>query len=115
MGYSSWRSLTALVVLALISSTPALTEAISCTQALQFLIPCQSFLLGVGEISSPCCVGAQSLARATISSKDQETVIQCLQQVALTVTVNLDNAKQLPQLCKIDGPVPEQLNINCDA
>ncbi|KAK4438247.1 hypothetical protein Salat_0158900 [Sesamum alatum] len=116
MGYSSSRWLVAVVVLALISFSPlAPVEAISCTQALEFLMPCQSFLLGMGEISSTCCVGAQSLARATISSTDQKTVCQCLKQVALSVKVNQDNAKQLPRLCKIDVPVPVQLNVNCDA
>ncbi|KAK4438243.1 hypothetical protein Salat_0158500 [Sesamum alatum] len=90
MGYSSSKWLVAMVVLALITfSLPASAKAISCTQALEFLMPCQSFLLGVGEISSTCCV-------------------------ALSVKVNQDNAKQLPQLCKIDVPIPVQLNVNCD-
>ncbi|KAK4438245.1 hypothetical protein Salat_0158700 [Sesamum alatum] len=116
MGYSSSRWLVAVVVLALITfSPPAPAEAISCTQALEFLISCQSFLLGVGEISTNCCVGAQSLAQATVSSADQKIVCHCLKQAALSVKVNQDNAKQLPQLCKIDVPVPVQLNVNCDA
>ncbi|KAL0363197.1 UNVERIFIED_CONTAM: Non-specific lipid-transfer protein 2A [Sesamum calycinum] len=115
MGYSSGRCWAAVVFLALISFCPPVpAEAISCTQALQFLMPCQSFLFGVGEISSSCCVGAQSLARATVSSTDRKTVCQCLKQVALSVRINLDNAKQLPQLCKIDVPIPVQLNVNCD-
>ncbi|KAK4438241.1 hypothetical protein Salat_0158300 [Sesamum alatum] len=77
MGYSSSRWLVAVVVLAVITfNPPAPAEAISCTQALEFLMSCQSFLLGVGEISSNCCVGAQSLARATVLSADRKIVCQ---------------------------------------
>ncbi|KAI3456490.1 hypothetical protein Pfo_013153 [Paulownia fortunei] len=108
--------LAGLLVLALIScSPPGPAKAMSCTQALEYLMPCQPFLMGIGEITSPCCLGAQALAQATASPADRKSVCQCLKQVAVTVNVNQDKAKQLPQLCKIDFPVPVQPDINCDA
>ncbi|KAK4439374.1 Non-specific lipid-transfer protein 2A [Sesamum alatum] len=114
-GYNS-RCLVGLAVLALISfSPPAPAEAISCTQALEFLMPCQSYLLGLAGIGSSCCLGAQSLARAAVSPTDRKSVCQCLKQVAMTAKVDEDKAKQLPQLCNIDVPVPVQFNVNCDA
>ncbi|KAL0315117.1 UNVERIFIED_CONTAM: Non-specific lipid-transfer protein 11 [Sesamum calycinum] len=88
---------------------------LSCTQALEFLMPCQSYLLGLGGINPSCCVGAQSLAAAAVSPTDRKSVCQCLKQVATLARVDEDYAKQLPQLCNIDVPIPLQLNINCDA
>ncbi|KAK4398917.1 Non-specific lipid-transfer protein 2A [Sesamum angolense] len=114
-GYSS-KCLVVLAVLALISFSPLVpAEAISCTQALEFLMPCQSYLLGLGGINPSCCVGAQSLAAAAVSPTDRKSVCQCLKQVATLATVDEDYAKQLPQLCNVDVPIPLQLNINCDA
>ncbi|KAL0442965.1 UNVERIFIED_CONTAM: Non-specific lipid-transfer protein 2A [Sesamum latifolium] len=114
-GYSS-RCLVVLAVLALISfSPPAPAEAISCTQAMEFLMPCQSYLLGLGGINPSCCSGAQSLAAAAVYPTDRKSVCQCLKQVAMLAKVDKDNAKQLPQLCNIAVPVPLQLNVNCDA
>ncbi|KAG8385772.1 hypothetical protein BUALT_Bualt03G0080000 [Buddleja alternifolia] len=102
-----------LVLALILYSAPA--QAISCTQALQYLMPCQPFLLGISDISSPCCLGAQALAQATTSQADRKSVCQCLKQVASSVNVNQDKAKQLPQLCKIDVPVAIQPNVDCDA
>ncbi|PIN09307.1 hypothetical protein CDL12_18111 [Handroanthus impetiginosus] len=114
MAYSSRTCLAALAVLALICSPAPATSAVSCTQAVEYLMPCQSFLMGLAEISSSCCLGAQALAQATVSQTDRKSVCQCLKQIASSINVNQDKAKELPQLCKIDVPVPVRTDINCD-
>ncbi|KAL7130340.1 hypothetical protein ABFS83_13G127100 [Erythranthe nasuta] len=110
--------LAGVLVLALISCSgvaPA-NGTVLCTQALEYLMPCQPFLMGVGDITTACCLGAQALSHATSASPaDTKSVCQCLKQVASSVDVNQDKAKQLPQLCKISVPVPIQPDVNCDA
>ncbi|KAL3627444.1 hypothetical protein CASFOL_028807 [Castilleja foliolosa] len=86
----------------------------SCTQAVEYLMPCQSFLMGIGEITPTCCQGAQALAKATVSPADRKSVCQCLKQIALSINVNVDKAKKLPELCNIKVPVPLQPDVNCD-
>ncbi|KAL3820778.1 hypothetical protein ACJIZ3_006683 [Penstemon smallii] len=113
MGYNS-SCLVSLVVLALIiSCNLAPTTAISCTEAIEYLIPCQPYLFGWSGITASCCQGAQSLAIASLSDH-RKSVCQCLKQVALSLNVNLDNAKQLPALCKISLPFEIRPHIDCN-
>ncbi|KAK4485032.1 hypothetical protein RD792_007648 [Penstemon davidsonii] len=113
MGYNSSCLVTLVVLAMIISCNLAPTTAISCTEAIEYLMPCQTFLFGWSGITAPCCQGAQSLAIASLS--DRKSVCQCLKQAALSLNVNLDNAKQLPALCKISLPFEIRPDIDCNA
>ncbi|KAK6124495.1 hypothetical protein DH2020_041748 [Rehmannia glutinosa] len=97
------------------SSPTGPAKATSCTAALEYLMPCQPYLMGIGEITPTCCQGVQALANATVTSADRKSVCECLKQAALSVNINQDKANQLPKLCNVDVPVPVQPNVNCDA
>ncbi|KAI3456492.1 hypothetical protein Pfo_013155, partial [Paulownia fortunei] len=90
-------------------------SAISCVEAITKLMPCQPFLLGIGsDVTVPCCQGAESLNQLAGSKPDQlKTMCECFKQAATSMGVDVDRAKQLPQLCKITVPVPIDPNIQC--
>ncbi|XP_011096024.1 probable non-specific lipid-transfer protein 3 [Sesamum indicum] len=92
-------------------------SAISCLDAITRLMPCQSYLLGFSSsVSVQCCQGAASLNQLVGSDRGQlKPLCQCLKQTAVSIGVNVDRAKQLPQLCKITVPVPIDPNVNCDS
>lgn len=115
MAYGS--SFAGVLVLVLISGGRWLapSDAVSCMQAVEYLMPCQSFLMGFGSITTACCAGAQGLAKVTTSAADTKSACECLKQVAVWVNVNHDKAEQLPQLCNVKVPVPVQPDVNCDA
>ncbi|CAI9783956.1 unnamed protein product [Fraxinus pennsylvanica] len=109
MAPGSSNYLPGLVVLALISfSSIAPANAISCTQALTDMLPCQAFLMGIGDVTVPCCQGVQALIQSVSSQADRKSVCECLKQAAFSANVNQERAKELPQLCKIDVPKPFQ-------
>ncbi|KAK4398912.1 hypothetical protein Sango_1366700 [Sesamum angolense] len=91
-------------------------SAISCLNAITRLMPCESYLLGFSSsVSVQCCQGAESLNQLAGSDRGQlKPLCQCLKQAAVSLGVNVDKAKQLPQLCKITVPVPIDPNVNCD-
>ncbi|KAK4439376.1 hypothetical protein Salat_0272500 [Sesamum alatum] len=103
-----------LLVLAVGTSRPV--SAISCLDAVTRLMPCQPFLLGASSsVTVPCCQGAESLNQLAGSDRGQlKTLCQCLKQAAVSIGVNVDRAKQLPQLCNITVPVPIDPNVDCD-
>ncbi|CAA2958451.1 non-specific lipid-transfer AP10-like [Olea europaea subsp. europaea] len=104
-----------LVILALISFSPIdPVNAISCTQALTDLLPCQAFLIGMGDVTVPCCQGVQALIQIVSSQADRKSVCVCLKQAAFSANVNQERVKELPQLCKIDVPKPFQPDGECN-
>ncbi|XP_073154154.1 non-specific lipid-transfer protein 1-like [Henckelia pumila] len=115
MAYNSGVFIGILVLSMVVANMPGLTQSISCAEALEFLLPCQSFLMGSGDISVPCCQGTKALSQASSTQADRQSVCQCLKQAAASVNVNVDRAKQLPQLCNVSVPVPVQPDVNCDA
>ncbi|KAL7212310.1 hypothetical protein ACSBR2_015065 [Camellia fascicularis] len=80
----------------------ALIATITCQDAILKILPCEQYLLGNGDITVPCCQGAQNLNQMANSTADRRAVCACFKQVGPSVRVNVDRAKKLPDLCKID-------------
>ncbi|THG01421.1 hypothetical protein TEA_023609 [Camellia sinensis var. sinensis] len=91
-----------MVILALIASSMTVNATITCQDAIMKLLPCEQYLLGNGGITVPCCPGAQNLNQMANSTADRQAVCACFKQVGPSLGVNVDRAKQLPNLCKID-------------
>ncbi|GFQ05044.1 non-specific lipid-transfer protein cw18 [Phtheirospermum japonicum] len=91
-------------------------SAISCFETITTLMPCQLFLLGMGNsVTVPCCQGAESLSQLVSSHRDElKATCQCIKQAAAAMGVDAARAKQIPQLCNISVPVPIDPNVNCD-
>ncbi|KAJ9566326.1 hypothetical protein OSB04_002292 [Centaurea solstitialis] len=89
-------------------------NAISCQEAMARMLPCQGFLMGIGEINGPCCQSAQSLSEIAKSTPGERTsVCQCLKQAAVVMGINVTNAQEIPQLCHLDLDV-SLINPNVD-
>ncbi|KAM7502591.1 hypothetical protein LguiB_001495 [Lonicera macranthoides] len=102
----------AMIILAL-TGRPA-NAVISCTEAITRLLPCEPYLVGFSDISVPCCEAAASLNQQASTKDDRKALCQCFKETGPGLGVKEDRAKQLPQLCNINVPVPIDLNVNCD-
>ncbi|KAL7242959.1 hypothetical protein ACSBR1_015380 [Camellia fascicularis] len=91
-----------MVILALIASSVTVNATITCQDAILKILPCEPYLLGIGDITVPCCQGAQNLNQMVNSTADRRAVCACFKQVGPSLGVNVDRAKKLPDLCKID-------------
>ncbi|CAL5345578.1 unnamed protein product [Camellia sinensis] len=91
-----------MVILALIASSVTVNATITCEDAILKILPCEPYLSGIGDISVPCCQGAQNLNQMANSTADHRSVCACFKQVGPSLGVNVDRAKKLPDLCKID-------------
>ncbi|KAI8000384.1 hypothetical protein LOK49_LG09G01448 [Camellia lanceoleosa] len=91
-----------MVILTLIVSSVTVNATITCQDAIMKILPCEQYLLGNGGITVPCCQGAQNLNQMANSTADRQAVCACFKQVGPPLGVNVDRAKQLPNLCKID-------------
>ncbi|KAL7242961.1 hypothetical protein ACSBR1_015382 [Camellia fascicularis] len=91
-----------MVILALIASSVTVNTTITCQDAILKILPCEPYLLGIGDITVPCCQGAQNLNQMANSTADRRAVCACFKQVGPSLGVNVDRAKKLPDLCKID-------------
>ncbi|KAI3680476.1 hypothetical protein L6452_35247 [Arctium lappa] len=78
-------------------------NAIFCQEAVARMLPCQGFLMGIGQINDPCCQSAQSLSEIAQTTPEERTsVCQCFKQVAALMGINMTKAQEIPQLCHID-------------
>ncbi|KAI8001143.1 hypothetical protein LOK49_LG09G01463 [Camellia lanceoleosa] len=103
-----------MVILALIASSVTVNATITCQDAILKLLPCEPYLLGIGDITVPCCQGAQNLNQMVNSTADRRAVCACFNQVGPSLGVNVDRAKKLPDLCKIDlGGITIDFTIDC--
>ncbi|KAI8001467.1 Non-specific lipid-transfer protein 2 [Camellia lanceoleosa] len=70
----------------------------------------------VGHRRHHCAVlsGAQNLNQMVNSTADRRAVCACFNQVGPSLGVNVDRAKKLPDLCKIDlGGITIDFTIDC--
>jgi hypothetical protein len=83
---------------------------ISCKDAITTLLPCQLFLVGSGPVSPPlaCCLGAHSVTKQLLATPPaaRKAVCECIKNYGKVVGVKPEKVKQLPDLCKINGPAP---------
>ncbi|KAL0442963.1 UNVERIFIED_CONTAM: hypothetical protein Slati_2019000 [Sesamum latifolium] len=104
--------LAGIVVLVLIS-IPARLNAFSCTEALTYLLPCRSFLMGNDSITVSCCRGVDVLRQAAAAQSDKRAICRCLQQAALAANVSRAKIEGVEIACKINIPYPLGPNFNC--
>lgn len=88
---------------------------ISCQDAVTALLPCQSFLVGSGPATptAACCLGAQNVLKQATTIVVRKTLCECFKKAGTEMGVKPERAKQIPNLCKIDVPVPIDPNVDC--
>ncbi|XP_062161005.1 non-specific lipid-transfer protein-like [Alnus glutinosa] len=91
------------------------SDDISCKDAVTALLPCQSFLVGSAPPppTAACCVGAQNVLKQAATSEVRKALCECFKKVGKEMGVKPERAKQIPNLCKFNVPVPIDLNVDC--
>jgi hypothetical protein len=83
---------------------------ISCREGITTLLPCQSFLVGFGPASptAACCLGAQTVTKQLLAATPEarKALCECILKYGKDVGAKPEKAKQIRELCKIDGPAP---------
>ncbi|KAJ3693319.1 hypothetical protein LUZ60_008799 [Juncus effusus] len=93
------------------------SSSFSCSNAVNALVPCGTFLLGAGQADQPdqrCCQSAQTLKSMAVTVDMRKSLCKCLEQSGPSFGVQPERAKTLPKLCKLDLNIPISPNYNCD-
>lgn len=96
-----------LTIMTLVSKSKYVHAAITCQDAVTQLQPCLPFL--TGEADSPvflCCQNVAKINDAASTTEIRRNLCKCFKKIAPAIGVKPDRAKQLPQLCAVDVPVP---------
>ncbi|XP_059440656.1 non-specific lipid-transfer protein-like [Corylus avellana] len=88
---------------------------ISCKDAITTLIPCQPFLVGSDPASptAACCLGAQNVVKQATTPEARKALCECFKKSGKDMGVKPEKVKQIPDLCKIDVPVPIDPDVDC--
>lgn len=90
--------------------------AISCSDALNTLLPCTSYLLaGEARPTAECCTSVRSLNKMAVTVASRRALCQCFKGTAPSFGVKLERAKGLLSLCKLTVNVAMTFNVNCSS
>ena len=105
-----------LIILVLNASASAsAADGITCEEALTQLITCQPYFLGFGPTPSPtCCKGAENVSQQANTTTIRRSLCECFEKAAKAFQIIPERLKQLPQLCKIQVPVPLDPTVDCN-
>ncbi|XP_062079570.1 non-specific lipid-transfer protein 8-like [Humulus lupulus] len=88
--------------------------AITCSDVINDLRPCVSYLVsGAGKPPAACCAGVSTLASASASSADKKTACECIKNSAKNIKLKADLAQALPKNCGINLPFAVSPNTDC--
>ncbi|KAK4396023.1 Non-specific lipid-transfer protein [Sesamum angolense] len=76
-------------------------QGLTCSDVVEALLPCQTFLKQGGNVPGNCCSGVKSLDKAANTGALRQTVCQCLQAAGKADGVNAKYAAALPKQCNI--------------
>ncbi|KAK6917812.1 Bifunctional inhibitor/plant lipid transfer protein/seed storage helical domain [Dillenia turbinata] len=97
-------------------TAPITLDAISCSDAVAALVPCESFLLGQGpaKASNSCCSSAQALNKKADTTETRRSLCECFKQISPSVGVSPDRAALLPKLCQLNVDLNISPDVNCN-
>ncbi|OWM87679.1 hypothetical protein CDL15_Pgr022792 [Punica granatum] len=103
------------LVIAVITSSRATADIISCGDAIAALIPCEAFLLGssLPTPSSDCCSGARNLESMANTVEKRRALCQCFEQTSPSFGVKPDRVNSLPLYCKLKITLPAEPHYDC--
>ncbi|XP_072962668.1 non-specific lipid-transfer protein-like [Typha angustifolia] len=104
-----------LLLLAASCSAAAAATAVSCSDAVNALIPCGAYLIGTGATgpSLQCCKSAQALEKMATTVAMRRQLCQCLKDTGPSFGVKPERARRLPPFCKLNLNIPISPNVNC--
>lgn len=103
-----------MMMMLILSATTARAEL--CQESLISLLPCMPYLMGSHPPtpSAYCCIGVQAVAKKAMTSEALKTLCVCFKNAANRLGVKDDRAEQLPNLCKINVPIPIKPDVDCN-
>nr|CAD1839550.1 unnamed protein product [Ananas comosus var. bracteatus] len=101
---------------AVVREAAAAGSGVSCSDAVNKLIPCGSFLVGTGPAkpSARCCQSAQGLQQMATTVAKRRALCQCLKQSGPSFGVRPERAKLLPSACNLQLNIPVSPNVDCN-
>ena len=113
MAKSMSMSMCVLLVVTLLMVSRAM--AVSCSDAVNALIPCGSYLIGAGaaDPSTECCASAQSLNKLAATVASRRALCECFKQSGPSFGVKPERVQRLPRFCKLKLSFPVNSNVNC--
>ncbi|KAL9225739.1 hypothetical protein vseg_001629 [Gypsophila vaccaria] len=80
---------------------PQVSQAITCGQVVQWLLPCLNYLKkGVGPTDT-CCKGVRTLYSTATTTQDKRVACACIKQSAKAYDINYGYANSLPPKCNV--------------
>ncbi|XP_030927964.1 non-specific lipid-transfer protein A-like [Quercus lobata] len=104
-----------LMIILVLNASATAADGITCEEALTQLITCQPYFLGFGsKPSRTCCKGAENISQQANTTTIRRSLCECFENAAKAFQLIPERLKQLPQLCKIQVPVPLDPTVDCN-
>ncbi|KDP45156.1 hypothetical protein JCGZ_15021 [Jatropha curcas] len=101
-------------LIVLLMSSAKTVHGITCGGALIALQPCLSFLVGIDPSpDASCCQAVASINQQANTKEIRQQLCQCFKQSGSSFGVQPEKAKQIPDLCHVQVPVPIDPNVDC--
>ena len=104
-----------LINILVLNASASPLDGITCEEALTQLITCNPYFLGFGQLPSPiCCKGVQNVSQQANTTTIHKSLCECFEIAAKAFQIIPERLKQLPQLCKVEVPVPLDPTVDCN-
>uniref|UniRef100_A0A7C8YP85 Non-specific lipid-transfer protein n=1 Tax=Opuntia streptacantha TaxID=393608 RepID=A0A7C8YP85_OPUST len=101
-----------LFILTLLVVAPQ-TQALTCGQMVQTLLPCLSYLKNGGSVPAACCNAARTLNKTAKTAPDRQLACACLKQAAKAFAINYTYGSQLADKCGLHLGIKVSPSSDC--
>lgn len=104
-----------LAVLSTVLLVARQSQAISCGDVSNALVPCVPCLTSGGPPSSSCCSGVRSLNSMAATQQDRRAACNCVKDAAKNYpNLKPDAASSLPSRCGVSVNIPISPSVDCN-
>ncbi|KAG2396076.1 Non-specific lipid-transfer protein [Vigna angularis] len=92
-------------------------HAITCNEAITFLLPCEPFMLGLGPRipSLSCCTSIAIIFKQTKTPELRRSTCSCLKNAAFQAGIKHERATLLSRLCRTRFSFPIDPLVDCSS
>ena len=104
-----------LMIILVLSASASPSNGITHEEALKQLISYNPYFLGFGPSPSPiCCEGVQNVSQQANTTTIHMSLCECFETATKAFQIIPERLIQLPQLCKVEVPVPLDPTVDCN-
>ncbi|PPR85019.1 hypothetical protein GOBAR_AA35685 [Gossypium barbadense] len=110
-------SMILIVCMTVMSAPKAAKAAITCSDVVNHLIPCSSYVQNGGTPAAACCSGVKALYGEAQTSPDRQNVCKCIKSAVNGIPYtsnNLNLAAGLPAKCGLQLPYSISPSTDCN-